>query len=230
MITSVLFTSINECSVQNSRMVRLWYFDPNGFVFSALGLCKIVKLWFKCWIIIRVGSYDSLKSNLLLMEHLPKWKCQNKISYISHPSMMQHKHVRFWIENWLRELASSMSEEGTLLNFSLLLSHFLWKLLPAKWERNDFQPFSASVSIWIVQESLSLQLLMFWHEIKTSGPPMPCLFWSSINKVPSVWEQKEAPVGGGSTGEVGCCNTNGSIFIWKLTLSATWEGQLSGGR
>lgn len=113
------------------------------------------------------------------MEHLPKWKCQNKISYISHLSMTLWKQISFFRFEEKNTLASSSQKNRRCRISSLLLSQFLWKLPPAKGERNDFQPFSASVSIWVengmVQPRESschnkalVLLLMFWHEIVTA--------------------------------------------------------------
>lgn len=42
----------------------------------------------------RVGSSDGQESKLILIEHLLKWKCPNKTSYISHLSVTQYKHIR----------------------------------------------------------------------------------------------------------------------------------------
>lgn len=183
------------------------------------------------------------------MEHLPKWKCQNKISYISHLSMTLWKQIGFFRFEEKNMLASSSQKNRRCRISSLLLSQFLWKLPPAKGERNDFQPFSASVSIWVengmVQPRESschnkalVLLLMFWHEIVTairsahaSLFPGHHLLLISFFFPPNLQKHLQYErVGGGSRGEVGCCNSNGSIFIWKPTLNATWEGQLSGGR
>lgn len=89
------------------------------------------------------------------------------------------KQISFFRFEEKNTLASSSQKNRRCRISSLLLSQFLWKLPPAKGERNDFQPFSASVSIWVengmVQPRESschnkalVLLLMFWHEKVTA--------------------------------------------------------------
>ena len=124
--------------------------------------------------------------------------------------------------------------KGRKMTFSHLV-----RLSPCEWRTGR-----SSLGNHPVTTRLSCCFLMFWRGIVTAirsaharlflghhlrlSPHLFLSFLLFFFNLPNTFSMREWEVG--AQEKVECCNSNGSIFIWKPTLAATREGQLSGGR